>query len=823
MKKLSRLMPVLLGILFLSSLFFIPVENNVQAGYDCSYSNSSSDIPEDTSDKVCVDKYYACQDENADVRKEWGNCTGWGGDPDVLGCHAYTREAWLINPTLCPKGYINDKQFQEDYSWGQENYKYCQCVEACGPEPTPKDCFPVLEKCCATLVEEEPEPEIEKTILEPEPEQVETETFTPLITETPESKPPVDCPTNSTYQNNKCVCNSGYMPNPQETCCAQELSAKARLTKIQNLYYEKIPKGITTSGKLNNIYSVFDGKYEKYACGSYQSMILEFLDGLRYSDDCEESALLKGFDYGPIEAFYKWHQATVLYPAGTDWIETGLVLDPWPNQKPEIFTIDDWGVTFSGGGFWGIRGSSVYTDSYPTVGGSYKDPAIFDIKSGALRSFLQSLPAKKQTQFKDLSSYQKRSYMYWQGKKSAVRVHVHSPVDVVITDQNNKRIGQSASGDYYDETDNIYMRTQQMADGHYTYDIYMPAGQYDLKLTGNDDGSVTVVSAITDGDSYSVRQGQINVKKGKKIDININAVKKTILADGIKFNLVSKANEIKNIPEAKQATFSGGISGWYDQNWDQYFEAESNSNIWIWILYGVGALIFIGALILAVILLVFKKKFIIVLLIFMLIMLFSCTASGIATYLLYSSWTGDKEATVKDINTIQEEYVEETNTAEIADAYNEDTTSDSKAEQNNDTATDYTVQGLIFNKDYNFTLDVGKKYASKFRLQKNVNEGFVTDSYAYCYDTKENYEDDVFCRSGEINLFTVDVMTQKQWSDMFTDDYSLTPFDMGYQVMTDKGGMIYAYSHINGILPDDAPTGNNYYEDIPQSIKFVSN
>lgn len=817
-------MPLALGILFLSSLFFIPAEKNLLAGYDCSYSQSKSGIPEGTDDQVCVDQYYACQDENEAIRQKWGNCTGWGAEEGILGCHAITREAWLINPTLCPADYQTRGQFQSDYDWGEENLKYCQCVEACGPEPVAKDCFPTLENCCATLVkEEEPEPIIE----EPESvvEEVE-EVVAPLINETPEKDPPVDCPANSTYQNNKCVCNEGYAPNPNENCCAKELSANARLNKIQNLYYEKIPKGITSSGKLNNILSCFDSKYEKYACGNYQSMILEFLDGLRYSDDCEESALLKGFDYGPIEAFYKWHQAVVIYPSGTNWIETGLVLDPWPNQKPEIFTIQDWGITFSGGGFWGIRGSSAYKDGYPTVGGDYKDPAIFSIKSSELKSFLNSLPKAKQAQFKDLSSYQKRSYMYWQGQKSAIKVHIHSPVEVVISDSNNKRIGRDINGEYFDETENIYMRTELMADGHYTYDIYMPAGQYDLKLTGSDDGSATIVSAISDGDEYSVRQAKVEVKDGKKIEIDINAAKKTIMADGIKFEKITQAKDVKNIPDAKQSALSGDLSEWYNQNWANYFSDDAESDIWIWVLYGVGALIFIGALVLATILLVFKKKFIVVLLIFLLIMLFSCTASGIATYLLYGSLTETKDDnSILRLDEIEEQAPESEASeieAEVEVESEEDTSSATQQDTSKET-TNYADQGLILNKDYNFTLDVGEKYAKKFRVQKNINEGFVTDSYAYCFDTKENYEDDVYCRSGEINLFTVDVMTQQQWSDMFADDYSFTPFDMGYEVMTDKGGMIYAYSHINGILPDDAPSGGSYYEKIPQSIKFVSN
>jgi hypothetical protein len=87
--------------------------------------------------------------------------------------------------------------------------------------------------------------------------------------------------------------------------------------------------------------------------------------------------LLKDFDYGPIEIGIGLHQAVVIYRKGEDWKWKGVVLDPWFNQKPEVYTIATWQfkscVSLGGAGGCTVNGASwlgSYTQ-YPTVGGPY--------------------------------------------------------------------------------------------------------------------------------------------------------------------------------------------------------------------------------------------------------------------------------------------------------------------------------------------------------------------------------------------------------------------------------------------------------------------
>lgn len=155
------------------------------------------------------------------------------------------------------------------------------------------------------------------------------------------------------------------------------LSDNLILKKLLDRYVSTIPKGMAPGGFTNNVCSVFDKRFKEFACGGYQAKVLAFLDKIKWSKDPNERALLDKFDYGPIQAYYGGHQAVVIYPKGTNWLETGTVLDPWPTQSPTSCTIQEWAVRFGQGSYYGISGSGVYEKQpeYPTVGGNYVNPA----------------------------------------------------------------------------------------------------------------------------------------------------------------------------------------------------------------------------------------------------------------------------------------------------------------------------------------------------------------------------------------------------------------------------------------------------------------
>jgi len=133
-----------------------------------------------------------------------------------------------------------------------------------------------------------------------------------------------------------------------------------------------------------------------YNCPGYTAKTLKFLTKLRfgigYSD--VERGLLKGIDYGPIarcagdmtSIFGNEHRAVVIYNywQKENWASNGgnIVLDPWPKQMPESFTLTDFRYFYSlsykpdVGIFMNAYGDpewmhdDPFWNAFPTVGGA---------------------------------------------------------------------------------------------------------------------------------------------------------------------------------------------------------------------------------------------------------------------------------------------------------------------------------------------------------------------------------------------------------------------------------------------------------------------
>jgi len=101
-------------------------------------------------------------------------------------------------------------------------------------------------------------------------------------------------------------------------------------------------------GSYNNMYfgrNEFDPS--NYNCSRYRDKTLRFLNAIRFS--VTEGVLLRGIDYGPVlrgvdngRAISGAHRAVVLYNHDAPWDQAAnKVLDPWPKQKPEVFSFDE--------------------------------------------------------------------------------------------------------------------------------------------------------------------------------------------------------------------------------------------------------------------------------------------------------------------------------------------------------------------------------------------------------------------------------------------------------------------------------------------------
>ncbi|MBN2489032.1 MAG: hypothetical protein JXA98_08395 [Methanosarcinaceae archaeon] len=274
-------------------------------------------------------------------------------------------------------------------------------------------------------------------------------------------------------------------------CCKD---CKGDINKVIKLYQSRIPEGQLwkdgdtpaailnnppAAGYYNNILSVGSDKYAPYVCQAYQDKVMKFLYNVRSNPD--ECSLLAGYEFSRITGWGGVHLAVVVYKEGTNWEETGLVFDPWLSQKPEVYSMDQWK-------FYGRT----------------KDKSLID-ETGDLVDGIVGL--------------------------------VWCPVDILITDDQGRQLGVLDDGSMATEIPNSFIVNFQDDEGnkHWYFELGTDnSNTYDLKITGNDDGTFGTVWA--DSYSNSIRHyAEQTITKGSTAGIVLdtgNPVAPLILPDG---------------------------------------------------------------------------------------------------------------------------------------------------------------------------------------------------------------------------------------------------------------------------------------------------
>ena len=328
------------------------------------------------------------------------------------------------------------------------------------------------------------------------------------------------------------------------TKCPADTKEK-KLAYIMQLYTARIPKGKSKTGKENNIYDFFQvSGYAEFTCGGYQSKVLDFLNKLKFSKDPCEKQLFDDWDYGPIQAWFGYHQAVVIYPKGTDWQSTGIVLDPWPDQTPKTYSANDWAIMFSsdsfssaatlseqvlGATFIGIDASDVYRDgqAYPIVGGNYKDASNEDINirfSEEEFKFIHSLSPEKRVAFNKLPKPEQKRWLQvvMQTGEKLQKTIAHCPLNLFVKDADGKRSG-ILGAEILTEIPDVQFMVLKLTDGtNYTEITYPENTDYTLVLESTDDGQAHVFQGHTLllGESKPpLQQYSIPAKKGETYQI----------------------------------------------------------------------------------------------------------------------------------------------------------------------------------------------------------------------------------------------------------------------------------------------------------------
>lgn len=253
------------------------------------------------------------------------------------------------------------------------------------------------------------------------------------------------------------------------------------------------PTYVGPAGFWNNVYSVFTDRHDQYVCGGWQGQVLQMLDTMRNGSP-EEKAVFEHFDYGPIQAYYGGHQAVVIYPKGTDWRQTGTVLDPWPNQRPETFSIADWSDRF----WFGVGPSSVYQGQYPITGATDYPTPYLKIPDEHM-AILRRLPPEQRQQYRDLTNAQDRNNFIASlpvSVRESAAVGVQSPVHMLVTDAQGRRVGWQDDASFVYEIPGADVDLFPEADGGFGMIALLPYGDHEVRVTGDRAGDFTFLRAL---------------------------------------------------------------------------------------------------------------------------------------------------------------------------------------------------------------------------------------------------------------------------------------------------------------------------------------
>ena len=312
-------------------------------------------------------------------------------------------------------------------------------------------------------------------------------------------------------------------------------SRVARMKEILKRYKDAMPEGRAATGPDNNKLALFKDGYDEFACGEYQSKILTLLARLQYSSDPKEKALMEGmgtkegmegFDYGPIQGYVGplpfGHQAVVIFPKGTNWKETGIVLDPWPTQKHEgtqiTYTAAEWTKLFPG-----IAPSSYYKDKY--CWGTYQNPNSVELKP-EVNQWFNNAPPRLKEKWKAIPDPYERHLAVnnaYNHRKEDTTLMAHCPLNVYVVDGRG-RVSGFPGGVARTEIPDVVINTFRLADGTYWTELNYPRNtdsKVIFKGTGN--GLATVYAGFNmkaDPRERRIQRHNLQVASGQEYSLD---------------------------------------------------------------------------------------------------------------------------------------------------------------------------------------------------------------------------------------------------------------------------------------------------------------
>ncbi|MEM2841225.1 MAG: zinc ribbon domain-containing protein [Candidatus Bathyarchaeia archaeon] len=323
---------------------------------------------------------------------------------------------------------------------------------------------------------------------------------------------------------------------------------------VEEEYYKHWPNSKPPAdmeyGALNNIlfcknvrigdevFTVSNG----YNCPGYTSKTLRFLTKLRfgigYSD--VERSLLRGIDYGPIvrcagpitSLFGNEHHAVVLYNYRQkgNWASNSknIVLDPWPKQKPESFTLKDFcyfyanlappyeGVYMNAYGDPEWKLGDPFWYAFPTVGGAvywnlemkelgvkYVVPPETGTSSG--NPFYPPLKPESKTDKTDTAPLPASI------KTRTGQTIFECPVFIDVYNDKGKHVGL-LGGRIVSDIEGAQLYINQRSRSDFFWYLTLPEGKYYVRIKGIMEGGFHILTTKTGSIQYynaSIRKDEV--------------------------------------------------------------------------------------------------------------------------------------------------------------------------------------------------------------------------------------------------------------------------------------------------------------------------
>jgi len=293
-------------------------------------------------------------------------------------------------------------------------------------------------------------------------------------------------------------------------------------------------------GSKNNLYWGDNA----FCCAYSASRVLLFLNSLRFSRDDKIRSLMKGIACGPVMRGFKRggllsgeHHGVVVHDCHEQWNKKeNLLFDPWPRQKADVFTLDEFRMLYNRECFdWGrcavIPDPDWIYDHNELISSHYFAFPIFgsavywNLEWEAKPFHFKGLDVPG---FIPLTLFRRAPSNYFHGNPEdlvtpkGIIITADSPVALEISNSKGERMGLTEKGLPVAEIANTELFIYPKSMDDLLWYMKLPEGAYEVKLRGLAAGTSHLLTGKGDG---IIQYYAPVLKKGERASLVLNSEK----------------------------------------------------------------------------------------------------------------------------------------------------------------------------------------------------------------------------------------------------------------------------------------------------------